>query len=186
MSNFNKILEILNTLELDYRAIFYYWYKDNPDKKFSFETKDCLVNELRNMSEVDYQNLIFEIKYSDDMYQSYDFKFNLNDYEILDKTKLTDEELFKNTKNDKYVIYNKLSGGPNEEYHFLIMKDGKIKVAVKIFSDDVEEVNEDVIVEGNCTSSKNIELLSKFLRADKICNGGIFKQGIERNYLKRY
>lgn len=73
MSNFNKILEILNTLELDYRAIFYYWYKDNPDKIFSFETKDGLVNELRNVNEADYQNLIFEIKYSDDMYQNYDF-----------------------------------------------------------------------------------------------------------------
>lgn len=184
MSNFNKILEILNTLELDYRAIFYYWYKDNPDKIFSFETKDCLVNELRNVNEADYQNLIFEIKYSDDMYQSSNFKFNLADYEILDKTKLTDEELFKNREIDKYVIYNKLSDDPNEEYQFSITKDDKLKVAVKIFSDDVEKLNEVILIEGNCTSNKNIELLSKYLRADNICKGGIFKQGSERNYLK--
>ena len=186
MSNFNKILEILNTLELDYRAIFYYWYKDNPDKIFSFETKGGLVNELRNVNEADYQNLIFEIKYSDDMYKNYDFKFNLNDYEILDKTKLTDEELFKNTKNDEYIIYNKLEDASNKEYIFSIMKEDKLKVEVKIFSDGVEKLNEVIIIEGNCTSSKNIELLSKFLRADKICNGGIFKHGMERNYLKRY
>ena len=61
-----------------------------------------------------------------------------------------------------------------------------LKVTVKIFSDDVEKVNEDIIIEGNCTSSKYIELFSKFLRADIIYNGEIFKQGIERNYLKHY
>lgn len=186
MSNFNKILEILNTLELDDRAIFYYWYKDNPDEKFGPETKDCLKNALKNMKDSDYQNLIFEIKYSDDTYQDHNFRFNLNDYEILDKSKLTDEELFKNTKNDEYVIYNKLKDVSNDEYLFSIMKEDKLKVEVKIFSDGVEKLNEVIIIEGNCTSSKNIELLSKFLRADKICNGGIFKHGMERNYLKRY
>lgn len=186
MENFEKISEILKTLELDDRATFYYWYKDNPDKKFESETKDCLKNALKNMKDSDYQNLIFGIKYSDDTYQDHYFKFNLDDYEILDKSKLTDEELFKNTKNDEYVIYNKLFGGPNEEYHFSIMKEDKLKVEVKIFSDGVEKLNEVIIIEGNCTSSKNIELLSKFLRADKICNGGIFEQGMERNYLKCY
>lgn len=186
MKNFEKILEILNTLELDYRATFFYCHKDTPDNIFEFKTKECLVNELKNMDDPDYQNLIFEIKYSDDTYQDHNFKFNLNDYEILDKTKLTDEELFKNAKIDEYVIYNKLSDLPYEEYHFSILKGDKLKVAVKIFSDDEEKVNEDIIIEGNCTSSKYIELFSKFLRADKICNGGIFKQGMERNYLKRY
>lgn len=186
MKNFEKILEILNTLELDYRATFFYCHKDTPDNIFEFKTKECLVNELKNMDDPDYQNLIFEIKYSDDTYQDHNFKFNLNDYEILDKTKLTDEELFKNAKNDEYVIYNKLDDVSNEEYLFSIMKEDKLKVSVKIFSDGVEKENEVIIIEGNCTSSKNIELFSKFLRADKICNGGIFKQGMERNYLKRY
>lgn len=186
MSDFDKISEILNTLELGYRASFLYWHKDNPDNTFRFETKDGLVNELKNMDDSDYQDLIFEIKYSDDIFQDHKFKFNLNDYEILDKSILTDEELFKNTKNDEYIIYNKLDDVSNEEYHFLILNGDKLKVTVKIFSDDVEKVNEDIIIEGNCTSSKYIELFSKFLRADIIYNGEIFKQGIERNYLKHY
>lgn len=80
MTNYGKMMVILNELVLEEGAFVSYWSEDNINDITTVYSVDELKSHLSNVDEEDFNKLVFQVNFEN---QDKDYQFNLNDYEAV-------------------------------------------------------------------------------------------------------
>lgn len=80
MTNYGKMITIVNELVLEEGAFVSYWSEDNINDITTVYSVDELKSHLSNVDEEDFNKLVFQVNFEN---QDKDYQFNLNDYEAV-------------------------------------------------------------------------------------------------------
>ena len=80
MTNYGKMITIVNELVLEDGAFVSYWSEDNINDITTVYSVDELKSHLSNVDEEDFNKLVFQVNFEN---QDKDYQFNLNDYEAV-------------------------------------------------------------------------------------------------------
>lgn len=80
MTNYGKMITIVNELVLEDGACVSYWSEDNINDITTVYSVEELKSHLSNIDEEDFNKLVFQVNFEN---QDKDYQFNLNDYEAV-------------------------------------------------------------------------------------------------------
>ena len=80
MTNYGKMITIVNELVLEDGAFVSYWSEDKINDITTVYSVEELKSHLSNVKEEDFNKLIFQVNFEN---QDKDYQFNLNDYEAV-------------------------------------------------------------------------------------------------------
>ena len=80
MTNYGKMITIVNELVLEDGAFISYWSEDKINDITTVYSVEELKSHLSNVKEEDFNKLIFQVNFEN---QDKDYQFNLNDYEAV-------------------------------------------------------------------------------------------------------
>lgn len=80
MTNYRKMITIVNELVLEDGACVSYWSEDKINDIITVYSVEELKSHLSNVKEEDFNKLIFQVNFEN---QDKDYQFNLNDYEAV-------------------------------------------------------------------------------------------------------
>lgn len=80
MTNYGKMMVIVNELVLEDGAFISYWSEDKINDITTVYSVEELKSHLSNVKEEDFNKLIFQVNFEN---QDKDYQFNLNDYEAV-------------------------------------------------------------------------------------------------------
>ena len=80
MTNYGKMITIVNELVLEDEAFVSYWSEDKINDITTVYSVEELKSHLSNVKEEDFNKLIFQVNFEN---QDKDYQFNLNDYEAV-------------------------------------------------------------------------------------------------------
>lgn len=80
MTNYGKMITIVNELVLEDGACVSYWSEDKINDIITVYSVEELKSHLSNVKEEDFNKLIFQVNFEN---QDKDYQFNLNDYEAV-------------------------------------------------------------------------------------------------------
>ena len=80
MTNYGKMMTIVNELVLEEGAFISYWSEDDINDITTVYSVEELKNHLSNVNEEDFNKLVFQVNFEN---QDKDYQFNLNDYEAV-------------------------------------------------------------------------------------------------------
>ena len=80
MTNYGKMMVIVNELVLEEGAFVSYWSEDNFNDITTVYSVEELKSHLSNVKEEDFNKLVFQVNFEN---QDKDYQFNLNDYEAV-------------------------------------------------------------------------------------------------------
>lgn len=80
MTNYGKMITIVNELVLEEGAFVSYWSEDNINDITTVYSVEELKSHLSNIDEEDFNKLVFQVNFEN---QDKDYQFNLNDYEAV-------------------------------------------------------------------------------------------------------
>ena len=80
MTNYGKMITIVNELVLEDGAFISYWSEDKINDITTVYSVEELKSHLSNIDEEDFNKLVFQVNFEN---QDKDYQFNLNDYEAV-------------------------------------------------------------------------------------------------------
>lgn len=80
MTNYGKMITIVNELVLEDGAFVSYWSEDKINDITTVYSVEELKSHLSNIDEEDFNKLVFQVNFEN---QDKDYQFNLNDYEAV-------------------------------------------------------------------------------------------------------
>lgn len=80
MTNYGKMITIVNELVLEEGAFVSYWSEDDINDITTVYSVEELKSHLSNVDEEDFNKLVFQVNFEN---QDKDYQFNLNDYEAV-------------------------------------------------------------------------------------------------------
>ena len=80
MTNYGKMITIVNELVLEDGACVSYWSEDKINDITAVYSVEELKSHLSNVKEEDFNKLVFQVNFEN---QDKDYQFNLNDYEAV-------------------------------------------------------------------------------------------------------
>lgn len=80
MTNYGKMITIVNELVLEDGAFISYWSEDKINDITTVYSVEELKSHLSNIDEEDFNKLVFQVNFEN---QDKDYQFNLNDYEAI-------------------------------------------------------------------------------------------------------
>lgn len=80
MTNYGKMMVIVNELVLEEGAFVSYWSEDDINDITTVYSVDELKSHLSNVDEEDFNKLVFQVNFEN---QDKDYQFNLNDYDAV-------------------------------------------------------------------------------------------------------
>lgn len=80
MTNYGKMITIVNELVLEDGAFISYWSEDKINDITTVYSVEELKSHLSNVKEEDFNKLVFQVNFEN---QDKDYQFNLNDYEAV-------------------------------------------------------------------------------------------------------
>lgn len=80
MTNYGKMITIVNELVLEDGAFVSYWSEDKINDITTVYSVEELKSHLSNVKEEDFNKLVFQVNFEN---QDKDYQFNLNDYEAV-------------------------------------------------------------------------------------------------------
>lgn len=80
MTNYGKMMVIVNELVLEDGAFVSYWSEDKINDITTVYSVEELKSHLSNVKEEDFNKLVFQVNFEN---QDKDYQFNLNDYEAV-------------------------------------------------------------------------------------------------------
>lgn len=80
MTNYGKMMKIINELVLEDGAFISYWSEDKINDITTVYSIEELKSHLSNFKEEDFNKLVFQVNFEN---QDKDYQFNLNDYEAV-------------------------------------------------------------------------------------------------------
>jgi hypothetical protein len=80
MTNYGKMITIVNELVLEDGAFVSYWSEDKINDIITVYSVEELKSHLSNVKEEDFNKLVFQVNFEN---QDKDYQFNLNDYEAV-------------------------------------------------------------------------------------------------------
>lgn len=80
MTNYGKMITIVNELVLEDGACVSYWSEDKINDITTVYSVEELKSHLSNIDEEDFNKLVFQVNFEN---QDKDYQFNLNDYEAV-------------------------------------------------------------------------------------------------------
>lgn len=80
MTNYGKMITIVNELVLEDGAFVSYWSEDKINDITTVYSVEELKSHLSNVKEEDFNKLVFQVNFEN---QEKDYQFNLNDYEAV-------------------------------------------------------------------------------------------------------
>ena len=80
MTNYGKMITIVNELVLEDGAFISYWSEDKINNITTVYSVEELKSHLSNIDEEDFNKLVFQVNFEN---QDKDYQFNLNDYEAV-------------------------------------------------------------------------------------------------------
>lgn len=80
MTNYGKMMVIVNELVLEEGAFVSYWSEDNFNDITTVYSVDELKAHLGNLNDEDFENIVIQVNFDN---QEKDYQFNLNDYEAV-------------------------------------------------------------------------------------------------------
>lgn len=80
MTNYGKMITIVNELVLEDGACVSYWSEDKINDIITVYSVEELKSHLSNVKEEDFNKLVFQVNFEN---QDKDYQFNLNDYEAV-------------------------------------------------------------------------------------------------------
>lgn len=80
MTNYGKMMVIINELVLEDGAFISYWSEDKINDITTVYSLEELKSHLSNVDEEDFNKLVFQVNFEN---QDKDYQFNLNDYEAV-------------------------------------------------------------------------------------------------------
>lgn len=80
MTNYGKMMVIVNELVLEDGAFISYWSEDKINDITTVYSVEELKSHLSNVDEEDFNKLVFQVNFEN---QDKDYQFNLNDYEAV-------------------------------------------------------------------------------------------------------
>lgn len=80
MTNYGKMITIVNELVLEDGAFLSYWSEDKINDITTVYSVEELKSHLSNVKEEDFNKLVFQVNFEN---QEKDYQFNLNDYEAV-------------------------------------------------------------------------------------------------------